>query len=45
MPELAWYWMMLGGMLGSAVMFLLVIGSLIGLLWGVSIRITHDDHE
>ncbi|TDN67468.1 hypothetical protein [Paraburkholderia sp. BL10I2N1] len=45
MPELTWYWMIFGGMLGSAVMFLLVIMGLIGLLWEASAQIAHDDHE
>ncbi|HEY1999139.1 hypothetical protein [Paraburkholderia sp.] len=45
MHELPWYWLLLGGMMGSAVMLLLVMGGLFWLLWGVSARITHVERE
>lgn len=45
MHELPWYWLLLGGMLGSAIMLLLVVTGLSWLLWGVSARITRVDRE
>jgi Ca2+/Na+ antiporter len=46
MHELPWYWLLLGGMLGSAIMLVLVVVGLSWLLWGVSSRIARvDDRE
>ena len=45
MHELPWYWLLLGGMLGSLVMLVLVAAGFVWLLWGVSARIARVEHE
>ncbi|MGF6242604.1 MULTISPECIES: hypothetical protein [Paraburkholderia] len=45
MHDLPWYWLLLGGMLGSLVMLLLIAAGLAWLLWGVSSRIARVERD
>jgi hypothetical protein len=45
MHELPWYWLLLGGMLGTAIMLLLLVAGISWLLWGVSSRIARVERE
>lgn len=45
MHDLPWYWLLLGGMLGSLVVLLLVVAGAVWLLWGVSARIAQVERN
>jgi hypothetical protein len=45
MDETTWYWPLIAGALGSALLLLTALLALIGLIWHTAQRVAQDEHE